>query len=173
MKRNREITTTEQFFAHALAIEAEAAERYRALADQMRTHHNLRCARLFDHLATLEDAHTAGLKKSAHAIDLSKLPPWSYHWSSPESPEAVPFDRAHYLMTEHHALMEALESEKRAKDFFDRVAAHSPNPDVHVLALQFAAEEQRHIEMIAIMLRTVTEPDESWAEDHDGPIAVG
>lgn len=171
MSHSREIATAEEFFTHALALEAEATARYRELADQMREHHNAACARLFEHLAALEMEHTAGLRNRAKGIDLSRVASWSYRWTEPESPEATPFDRVHYLMTEHHALSLALENEKRAKDFFDWTAQHSPSPEVRRLAREFAAEEQRHIEMIGMMLRRVSEPEENWAEDFDGPVA--
>jgi rubrerythrin len=170
MTRKREITTAEEFFIHALKIEQEAAESYRVLASQMEGHHNPQCARLFSHLAALEEEHTAGLRKNAQSVDLAKIPPWSYLWHEPESPESTPLDRAHYLMTEHHALTLALNNERRAKDFFDHAATHSPSEVVRSLARQYAAEEQRHIEMVALMLRRVSEPASNWSRDDDEPV---
>ncbi|CAN0488583.1 unnamed protein product, partial [Phaeothamnion confervicola] len=57
--------TMAEFLAHALALECEAAARYRDLAAQMRAHHNGACAALFDWLAVHEQGHAARLEKMA------------------------------------------------------------------------------------------------------------
>ena len=51
MKR-RSPRTVEEFMAHAWAMEAEAAERYEELAEQMLAHHNGEVAALFTKLSS-------------------------------------------------------------------------------------------------------------------------
>ena len=75
MSTGHTISTIEDFFAHALAIEREAAARYRELAGQMHAHHNGACAALFDWLAQLESQHTARLQAQAAQRVVSEIEP--------------------------------------------------------------------------------------------------
>lgn len=161
---------TDRFLAHALAIESEAAERYRDLAEQMRAHHNVPVATLFATLADLEEAHATELRRVAAARGpLPRLAPWEYEWVDPESPESVPFDAAHYLMTPHQALQLALVNERRAKAFFDAAAAGTNDDGLRRMALEMAGEEAQHIAHVEQELARHPAPDPEWDLDLDPP----
>ena len=147
------ISTIEEFFAHALAIEREAATRYRELAGLMHVHHNGACAALFDWLAELESEHTATLQSHAAARSLSQIEPSEYRWPESTAPESASMETAHDLITPRHVLEVALNNERRAKAFFEGIAVAASDPDLRKLAAQFAAEEQQHIELIADVLQ--------------------
>jgi len=159
------------FLAHALAIEQEAALRYRELSAQMATHYNVATASLFQKLAVAEAQHAAAIAARAKDMKLPALAPWEYRWLDPESPESAPFDDAHYLMTPHHALAMALAAEKRAKLFFETVAAGT-TPEIAALAREFAGEEAEHVARVETELARAQRPAADWAVDHDEPVAL-
>ncbi len=164
------IISTDEFLAHAIAIEREAATRYRELGDQMRAHRNDACAALFDRLARLEEDHAQRLTQRVHGRSLPEIAPWDYQWEDPESPEAAPLESTHYLMTPYHALQLAKANERRAKAFFDREASGGANPEIRTLATEFAAEEAQHIEYISKILRHEPVPEPDWSLDLDQPV---
>jgi len=154
------VRTAGDFFAHALAIEREAATRYLQFAEQMITHGNPEVARLFEDLAQLESAHHAALQQRALAHPAAALKPWGYAWIDPESPECAPLDAVHYLMTPWHALRIALVNEMRAQRFFVAIAASQDSDDeVRRLATEFAAEELEHAGCIEAKLAAMPSPD--------------
>src|SRR5579862_7121409 len=109
------------FYAHALAIEREAALRYRDLADQMRVHNNAALEHVFLDMSHAETGHAFEIERRSHGMLLPQLEPFQLRWISAESPESVPYDSAHYLMTARHALEGALAAERRACDYFGYV----------------------------------------------------
>ncbi|MGO9772589.1 MAG: ferritin family protein, partial [Roseiarcus sp.] len=54
-----------EFFAQALAIEVEAAERYTLLADQMDVHNNKQIAAIFRKMAAVEGEHRDEIARRA------------------------------------------------------------------------------------------------------------
>ncbi len=58
-------TSLRDFYAHALAIEREAAHRYQDLAQQMETHNNLAVAETFERLARMEADHADHIARAA------------------------------------------------------------------------------------------------------------
>jgi rubrerythrin len=161
-----------EFYAHALAIEEEAAARYRELGDQMTEHHNPGAAELFFRLAGLERKHAAEIGRRAQGVSLPQIAPWGYQWQGAESPETAPHESAHYLMTPWHALELALANEKRAVEFFESVARTSRDEAVARLAQEFAAEERMHVTYVEQALASQADPTAGWDEDLDDPQAV-
>lgn len=82
--------------AHAWAMEAEAAERYDELAEQMLAHHNREVAALFTRLSRIEALHRDQI---AERMGWSS-PPVSaaFRWESPEGLETTDYGDLHYLM---------------------------------------------------------------------------
>jgi len=161
-----------EFYAHAIAIEREAAARYEELADQMAVHNNPALAALFSKLAKLEAEHLAQIQAKTAGMHLPRPLPWEYHWALDESPEAAPFDAAHYLMTPRHALELALASEERARDFFDYVMRSTTIPEVQQLAAELCAEEREHIAWVAQALEAEEPHRPGWDGDLDPPREV-
>jgi rubrerythrin len=166
------IQSLPEFYAHALAIEEEAAARYQELGDQMAEHHNAAAAELFFWLAGLERKHAAEIGRRARSVSLPQIAPWDYKWQYAESPETAPHESAHYLMTPWHALELALASEKRAVEFFESVARTTRDEAVAQLAREFAAEERIHVTYVEQALAEQADPTAGWDEDLDDPQAV-
>lgn len=174
MKELSGIRTIEDFFAHALALEREAATRYLQFSEQMLAYDNREAAELFETLAQLESAHHERLQDRFRERAPTALRPWEYRWIDPESPESAPLDESHYLMTPWHAMRIALVNELRAQRFFEAVAA-SPDatPEVRALATEFAADEHEHAGHLERMLATLPPPIlHEWEVDADPPVAV-
>ncbi len=135
------------FLAFAHAMEVEAAERYRLLANQMKVHNNPEVADLFVSLAEIEARHAEEILARAGNDDLPNLDFWQFSWTDAEGPET-----AHYLMTPHHALTVALDGERRAFEFFDRDAREAGDAEIRKTAEEFAEEERQHIELVNELL---------------------
>ena len=157
------------FLAHAVALEAEAAQSYAELADAMDVHNNPKVAELFRKLCHYSELHHADVKKRAEGIELPALKPWEYHWSESGSPEAAPAERTHYMMTPFHCLHLALANEKRGYNYYADIAHKSVDAEVKRLAAEFAAEEAEHVAMLEKWVATVKAPEADWAEDLDPP----
>jgi rubrerythrin len=145
------IRTTAELYAHALAMEEEAAHRYVDFALRMLAEKDRELAELFWALGRAEGAHYAELLRRADAQGIvpAKLPGRPYDWlqAAPDAPGLVL-----RLMTPRQALAIALAAEGRARDFFNGVAGVSPDAAVRALAREMAAEENEHI---ALLLRAM------------------
>lgn len=157
------------FYAHAIAMEREAAERYAELADQMQVHHNEEVTTLFRWLAGLEANHARELEARAAGMTMPRLKPWEYRWSDAEGPESTSYDTAHYLMTPQHALEAALANERRAREFFERYAESATDPEVRRLAAEIAIEEAEHARHVERALAKLGAPQSHWDHDLDPP----
>lgn len=165
-----DISSPAEFLAHALEMEAESAERYRELADNMEVHNNPEVATLFRQLAHEGDAHVAGVKRLCARIDLPNIAPWAFKWSCPDGPESLPVDDVHYLMSRRQALELALHNENRGLDFYIQVAQRSAHAEVRRLAGEMAREERDHVQMLTAWLsREPEEKASSPLSDLDPP----
>ena len=154
------IRTIEELLAHALAIEREAAARYREFADQMLIHNNRAVAELFEWLAEMESQHHARLQERARDHIPAPLKPCEYRWVDPESPEACSLDALCYLMSPRHGLEIALANERRAFRFFENVGqSFDCAEDVRHMAWEFAAEEKDHVARLERMIERTPAPE--------------
>ncbi len=144
------------FLAHAHAMEIVAADRYRLFAGQMEVHNNPEIADLFATLAAIEARHAAAILARAGSGGLASLAPWGFGWTDPEGPETAAFETAHYLMTPHHVLAAALEGERRAHRFYERVALETGDAEIRRLAKELVEEERA-------LLERHPEPEADWA----------
>lgn len=160
------------FLAHAVALEREAAERYAELADTMEVHNNAEVAALFRKLSDFSKLHLDEVQAIAAGYDLPTLKPWQYQWQDGESPEAVPSDRAHYMMTPYHCLHLALFNEKKGHAYYADQAHRAIDPEVKNYAQLFANEEAEHVVMLEKWVATVKSPEENWDLDLDPPSEV-
>lgn len=158
------------FLARACAMEAEAAERYAELAEQMHAHHNREVAALFEKLARIEGLHRDQLLAR---LDWREAPePGAFRWETPEGPETTDYGELHYLMPPRHALALALHNEQRAATFYEEAARAATSEDVRAEAAAMAAEEHEHVRLIEAWMARVPEPSPDWDEDFDPPVAV-
>src|SRR6516162_8878162 len=167
------ITSIADLFAVAYQIEADAADRYDLLAEQMETHNNPELVAVFRDLARAEGIHRDEIKRLALAgdVDVVAHARRMAKWNRGDSPEEADLAGAHYLMTPWHALQLALAGEKRALDFFRSVVETAKDPDVKKMAEEFVEEEAEHVNLVHRLLRKFPPPSGSWSSDPDPPIA--
>lgn len=160
------------FLAHAVAMEQEAAERYEELADTMDVHNNGAVADLFRQMAKYSRLHGASVAQRAVAYTLPKLKSWQFRWNAPEPPEVGDFTGGHYLMTPYHALLFALENERRGHQFYASEAARNEDATVRAMAAEMAAEEVEHVSELEAWIARTPPPEDNWAEDPDDAVVV-
>jgi rubrerythrin len=160
----RSRAAVDRFYADALAIEVEASTRYRALAREMELSGNARTAELFLKLAKLESGHAG--KLSSHAAAKEMLPRARERLLSRKGGQTeVPnYEFLYRNVPPFHALMMALESERRAEAYFERIRANTRDPKIRKLADEFARDEARHVAWLEKALakepQPATPPDE-------------
>jgi rubrerythrin len=159
------------FLAHAVELEAEAADRYAELADSMEAHNNIEVATLFRDLSGYSRKHMEEVQGIAAGFGpLPKVAPWEFEWSdNEESPESAAFENTHYLMKPHHALKLAMRCEVQGNKYYAAVAAQTKDPEVAKYAALFAEEEAEHVELVARWLERFPAPAEGWDDDPDPP----
>ncbi|AWK86435.1 ferritin-like domain-containing protein [Azospirillum thermophilum] len=133
------------FLAHACALEEEAANRFSDLAEAMKTYGNQEVASFFGKMAEFSRLHLAEARKRSGFRDIPALAPEEFQWPDGESPEAASMEGSHYLMTVDYALDLALDSERRGQAFYAEVARTTGDPEVRMMAEEFAQEEAEHV----------------------------
>jgi rubrerythrin len=149
------------FLAHAVRLEADAAETYERLALQMDERANVSVATLFRKFAGYSRQHLGEARERAaeEPGGVLELAPEEYFWPDGHSPETPMPDDLKGL-TVRGALELALETERRACDFYSAVAGQTVSADVQELAQEFAEEEAEHVEAL-----------ERWLDRLDSPMA--
>jgi rubrerythrin len=142
------IDSVAEFYAHAIAIEREAGERYRDLAGQMRGFGNQDTAKLFDRLAGFEEKHAVELKKKSAGMKLPKVAAGAWEWLDAGPTEVPRYEFLFRRVYTHHVLLLSLKAERSAKEFFERIRGSSTDPGVKKLAAEFAREEAEHMSWI-------------------------
>jgi rubrerythrin len=170
VKKSRLPHSIEEFMAYAYAMEVEAAERYAELAEQMDTHHNREVSELFARLARIEGKHRDQI--AARMGWTTPPAPADFRWETAEGPETTDYGELHYLMQPYHALKLAEHNERRAVEFFERLAAARVPAGVRAAALEMAGDEREHVRLIEEWLAKVPPPEPGWDEDPDPPAGV-
>src|SRR4051812_39596393 len=148
----REIQSAAELYAHAIAIEREAAERYAELAGRMDDLGNEAVAELFTRLAGLEAEHLDALLRRTEGVTLPKSTAQGYRWLDAGAPETAARELIFRLLSPRGALQIALAAEKRAQAFFERVMMRSSDPALRALAQEMALEEQEHVQLVERLL---------------------
>jgi rubrerythrin len=146
-----------ELYAHAIAIEREAAERYGELAGRMADEGRDELASVFDTLARMEAEHLDALERRTEDVVLPQIAPAQYQWLDAGAPETAARELIFRLMTPRQALAIALEAEKRAQAFFERVFTTAEDPALRAIAREMAAEEQEHVVLIERLLAQTPE----------------
>jgi len=153
-------------YAHAIAIEQEAVERYSEFAQRMADLGNDAVAEIFANLAKTEANHLQALERRADGMVLPLLARGEYCWLDAGSPEAAARELIFRLMTPRQALAIALEAEKQAQAFFEHVVTTAPNAALGTLAREMAIDEQEHVAMIERALAHTPKPVD-WPAVYD------
>lgn len=157
------IRSAPELYAHAIAIEREAAERYAELAERMDDLGNRAVAEVFDRLARIESEHLEALERRTDGVALPRLETDEYRWLDAAAPETAARELVYRLMTPRNALSIALAAEKRAEAFFERILMTADDPALRGLAREMAADECEHIGMIEQLLERTPDPLADWA----------
>ena len=91
-------------------------------------------------------------------MNLQDVSEAAYRWEDPDGPETTDMGDIHYLMTPHHALQLASHNEKRASEFLVNIAAEATDSVVSHLAIEMAAEEQEHVNLMEVWLTRYPAP---------------
>jgi rubrerythrin len=166
MNSSRPLTAAE-LYAHSIAIEREAAERYSEFAERMSDLGNDVAAEIFATLARLEAEHLDELIKRTEGMALPQLAEHEYRWLDAGAPETAARELVFRLMTPRHALEIALASEKRAAAFFESMVLAAEDPMLRALATEMAADETDHIVMLEKLLETTPSPIVDWASIYE------
>jgi len=166
------IRTAPELYAHAIAIEREAAERYSEFAERMNDLGNDALAELFGRLAGFEAEHLDTLLRRTEGVVLPQACAIEYQWLDAAAPETSARELVFRLMSPHHALEIALAGEKRAQAFFEGVLMTADDPALRALAKEMAAEEQEHVRLVECLLARTPDPNVNWAEVFEGRQAV-
>lgn len=153
----------DQFYADAHAIEIEASVRYRMLAHEMQLSGNARTAELFLKLAQLEAGHADKLKHAAAPALLARARErlLSREAGGTEVPN---YEFLYRDVPPYHALLMALQSEQRAKAYFERIHENARDPEVKKLAAEFARDEEQHIAWLEKALAKEPQPAKPFSE---------
>ena len=161
------IESAPELYAHAIAIEREAAERYGELAARMADRGNEAVADVFSHLARLEGEHLDALELRTAGVELPGIAPGEYAWVDVGAPETAAHEWLFRLITPRQALAIALQAEKRAQAFFERVCLTADDPALRALAREMALEEGEHIAMVERLIERTPDPIIDWASIYE------
>ncbi len=139
------MTSVEEFLAHTIQLETEAALRFGQLADAMTTAGNKEVGRLFRRLADYSLLHLGDAKARAGFRTLPTMTSSDYQWPDIESPEAAAIWAADPSIGIEEALKVALDAETAGLEFYADVLAATDNPEIKVLAKEFVQEEGEHV----------------------------
>lgn len=159
--------TIAELYAHAIAIEREAAERYCEFAVRMADLGNDAAAEVFSTLARLEGEHLDQLLERTAGMTLPRLREGEYAWLDSGAPETAARELVFRLLTPRQALHIALAGERRAAVFFETVVITSADPLLRSLACEMAADEADHIAMIEKLLEKTPDPIVDWASVYE------
>jgi rubrerythrin len=157
------IRTPPELYAHAIAIEREAAERYADLARHMDDLGNEEVAELFRRLAVFEAEHLDTLEARTAGLEVPAVAQGEYAWLDAAAPETVARELVYRLLTPRAALEIALDAERRAQRFFSEVKASAEDPALRALAQEMAMEEQGHVAMVEQALARTPAVGVDWS----------
>jgi rubrerythrin len=137
--------TVEEFLAHTIQLESEAALRFGQLADAMTTAGNREVGLLFRRLADYSLLHLGDARARSGFRNLPVLNTNDYRWPDIESPEAAAIWATDPFIGIEQALQVALDAEAAGLAFYDEVLRTTDDPEMRVLAREFVHEEAQHV----------------------------
>lgn len=154
----RAIHSPNELYAHAIALEREAAERYAEFARRMDDLGNAAAAEVFTTLARLEEEHLQTLLERTQGVEIPDYLNEQYAWLDAGAPETTARELVFRLLTARQALEIALRAERRAQSFFEKVMLTADDPALRALAREMAAEEGEHIGLVERLLENTRQP---------------
>lgn len=156
--------TLPELYAHALAMEREAAKRFAELEQLMRDAGLEHLAEEFQKIGREEKEQYELLALGTAGRELPEPPRWEYAWHY----LGLEADRVAAPKNAREALSLALGTERRTQIFYSDVAEHSADDAVRAFAAEMAADEQRHVLRLELLLAREPEPASAAEEDGGG-----
>lgn len=147
------IATVEEFYAHALCIEREAADRYAEFEQYFAGQGEDVLSRLCRNLAAAERQHFEELARGCESLSLPAIAAADYRWLEAGAPETAARELLYRVATARQLLEIALAAELRARAFFVWVAQTAPSHEIRELASIMAAEEVEHVQWVRKALK--------------------
>jgi rubrerythrin len=144
----RPILSLGEFLAHGIAIEREAAERYREFEQHFAKKGEEVLSGLCGNLAGHEEEHLREMVERSRSLQLPVIATDDYRWLESASPEAPERELFYSVASPRDLLLLALRSEAGAQFFFAWVARTSPDAVVRELARGMSREEAQHVQWI-------------------------
>jgi len=135
----------EDFLAHAIQLESEAATRFGQLADAMTTNGNAQVGKLFRRLSDYSRLHLSDAKARGGFRELPELKHDEFVWPDLESPESAAIWGADPFIGREEALNIALQAEMAGLAYYQSVHDTTDDPETKILAKEFADEERDHV----------------------------
>jgi rubrerythrin len=137
--------SVEEFLAHAIKLEQEAAERFGQLADAMESCGNHEVGKLFRRLSDYSRLHLADAQARSGFRVIPDLRPDEFSWPSLESPETAAIWATDPFLGREQALEIALEAEMAGYDYYKQILLSTDDPEIKTLAREFVNEESGHV----------------------------
>lgn len=138
----------EDFLAHAIKLELDAANRFDELAASMQSFGNAEVGRFFELLASYARLHLADAQARAGFRELPDFATYDFQWPGLESPECAEIWAADPMIAKRDALETALASEESSRQFYATIAETTKDPEIRLLAEEFAEEEAEHVAIL-------------------------
>lgn len=135
----------QKFLAHSIQLEGDAARRYDELAAAMAGVGNRDLQIFFTKMARYSRLHLAQAMKRGAFREVPQLAPHEFEWPDGVSPEVADWVGVDAQMDGTAALVVALDSERRGHAYYAALMVVSTDPEVRLLAAEFAAEEAEHV----------------------------
>ena len=137
-----------QFLAYAIRLEQEAALRFDELADASISYGKKEVSDFFRQLANYSRMHLEQAMARGSYREVPTISPNDFVWPDGMSPEAADIWGADSLVDIMQALELALGAESRGAAFYRHIYETTKDPEVRVLAKEFAEEEDEHVKAI-------------------------
>ncbi len=157
----RPIDSLELFYAHALAIEREAVERYDEFRSYFQDRGEEPLAGLCENIAREERAHYNKLVRASRGMSLPPIDATRYRWLNGVSPEAPARQLFYRAATPQQLLEIALQGELGARRFFRWVTRTSRDPGVRAAARDLSRDEAEHARQVMAALQ-YRDPAGDW-----------
>ncbi len=154
--------TLEEFIAHALAVEFEAARTLRDLRSAFHDRGEDELASLCEKLASLEQEHYERLEARSRGLVLPPVDLKLYAWLESHDADCCPRDMVFHVASARSLLEIALKAEQRAVDMFERAAKQLEDSGVRELARQLAQDEVEHVRWVRDALARTPREFTDW-----------
>jgi rubrerythrin len=154
--------TLEEFVAHALAVEFEAARTLRDLKAAFGERGEDQLASLCGKLADLEQEHYERLEERSRGLALPAVDYRLYAWLESHDADCCPRDMVFHIATPRALLEIALKAEQRAAGMFGRAAGYLRDAGARELAAQLAQEEGEHVRWVLDALARTPRDETDW-----------